>query len=193
MQEQHDFGQIAALNFRGVALWAIQVTALAPKAVTSAWGGSARTAFALFRRRAADVLYEKSADAALWFVAGDSRLAAVHDVANAINGDGGFGDIGGDNHFAERIRRKCQVLIFRGQIAVQRNYRETLVCLRGANGADGSVDFAHAGHEHKDVARFAGVDDAFDSIGGLIGEGAFVAMALEPHFDGEHLSFGNQN
>ncbi len=101
MKEQNDFRQVAALNFRSVALGAVEVAAFGPKPVADAGRGAAGPAGALLGGGAADRFDQQGADAALGVVAGDARQAAVNHMDNAVDGDGGFGDVGGDDDFAQ--------------------------------------------------------------------------------------------
>ena len=88
MEQEDDFGEVAALDFGSIAIGPIQMAAFGPETITDAWSGSTGAAFALVGRSAADRFDEKSADASLGIVTGNTRLAAVHDVPDAINGDG---------------------------------------------------------------------------------------------------------
>ena len=93
----------------------------------------------------------------------------------------------------QRIGRESQVLFFCRQITVQRNQREALVSVHGAKRIDRGVDFAHAGHEHEDVAGRVGVDDTFYHIRRLLSDGSLVVMIEVANFDGITLAFGNED
>jgi hypothetical protein len=68
--------------------------------MTGAGSGAAGTALALVRAGPADGFQQQGTDAAFGIVAGDAGDAAVDDVADAIDGDAGLGDVGGDDDFA---------------------------------------------------------------------------------------------
>ena len=157
MEQEDDFGQIAALNFGRVALGAVQVAAFGPEAVADARGGASGAARALVGGGAADRFEQQGADAAFGIVTGDARQAAVNDMDNAVNRDGGFGDVGGDDQFAQAVGGEGQVLLLRRQFAVEGNHGQRLAQPGGAAGGQGGVDFRHAGHEHQDVAGLPGL------------------------------------
>src|SRR5688500_4112665 len=123
MQKQNNFSQIAALNFRRVALGTIELAALGPESMASSWRSSPGATFALVGGSAADFFEKQSSDAALGIVTSVARLPVVHDATNDINRHRGISDIRGNNNFAERIWCEGEVLFFRLQFAVQRNQR----------------------------------------------------------------------
>ena len=53
-------------------------------------------------------------------IAGDARQAAVDHRRDAVDGDGTFGDVGGENHLALRRARYGAILLGWREIAVQR-------------------------------------------------------------------------
>ncbi len=193
VEEENDLGEIAALDFGCVALGAVEVAALGPKAVASARGGAAGAAFALIGGGAADLFDQERADAAFGVVSGDAGLAAVHNVTDAVDGDGGFGDIGGDDDFSIRIGGKGEVLVLGLELAVERDEGDAFADVGGSNGGDGGIDLAHAGHEDEDIALGAGVDDSGDDISGLVRDWAFVMAAEVADFDRETLALGDQD
>lgn len=48
-----------------------------------------------------------------WIVAADAREAGIDDVTNARDGDGRFGDVGGDDDAAFAARREDALLAIR--------------------------------------------------------------------------------
>ena len=70
-------------------------------------------AFALFGGGAADFFNEQGADAAFGIVTRNARETGIDDVADAVDGNGSFGDVGGDDDFAKFVWREGPVLIFR--------------------------------------------------------------------------------
>ncbi len=119
VQQQDHLGQVAALNLGGVALGPVQLAALGPEPVAGPGRGAPGAAFALLGGGPADGLEEECADAALGVVARDPGQPAIDHVANAINGDRGLRDVGGDHHLAQRVRREREVLVLGRQVAVQ--------------------------------------------------------------------------
>ena len=190
MQEQYSFRQITALDFGRVPLGPVQLPALRPKPIARSWRSSSGPTLALFGRGTADFLDEQRAEAALGVVACHPGQTAVHDMLNAVDGHRRFSDIGGDDDFTQRIRLKRQVLSIRRQITMERNQREPLARPARANGADGRVDFRHAGHEDEEVARLARVDDALDDVGRLLRDWPFVFAVQVMDFDRKAPAFG---
>lgn len=101
MEEENDFGEVAALDFGGVAFFAAEVAAFGPEPVAGSGGGAAGAAFSLVGTGAADRFQLEGADAAFGIVASDAGDTAVDDVADAIDCDAGLGDVGGDDDFSE--------------------------------------------------------------------------------------------
>src|SRR5882724_873183 len=76
---------------------------------------------------------------------------------------------------------------------MERNQRQALGCVYGADRPDGGVDLPHAGHEHEDVSRLTGIDDVLYNIGRLVGSRPFVRNAEVSYLDRKTLAFGNKN
>lgn len=193
MEQEYHLSEITALDFRGVFFGTIQMAAFGPEPVTGAWRGAAGAAFALIGTSTADGLEEKCPDASVGVVTGDAGLAAVNDVADAVDGHGGFGDVGGDDDFAERVGLESAILVFGRKVAVERDEGEAFGGASCAQGVDGGVDFAHTRHEHEDVTRLAAIHDLFDGVGSLIGGGAFVDLVEVADFDRITLAFRDQD
>src|SRR3954466_15860156 len=128
------------------------MAALRPEPITGARRRSPGTPFALLGRSAADFLKEKRTNTALGVVAGDPRQAAVHHMLDAVDGHRGFGDIGRDDYFPERVGSKGAVLLFWGQFPMERNESKALVRARGPESVDRGIDFPHPGHKNQHVA-----------------------------------------
>ena len=94
-----------------------------PQPATLARRGAPRAARALVGGGVADRLNAQRADAERCVVAGDASQTAVHDKANAFNGDRGFGDVGGDNDLAAGRWLEDAVLLLGWQFAVERQQR----------------------------------------------------------------------
>ena len=114
-------------------------------------------------------------------------------MTNAIDGHRSLRHIGRHDDFAERIGLEGQVLFLRRQIAVERNRGETLLQTRGADGADGGLDFRHAGHEDQDVPRRLGLEDSLHGVGGLLRDGPFVPVVQVTDLDRKASTFGEQD
>ena len=114
-------------------------------------------------------------------------------MPNPVDGHGSLSLIGRDDHFAQRVRFKSQILIFGWQVSVERQHRHALVQSRGANAADGRIDLRHARHEHENMARLTRVDDPFHGVSRLLRHGAFVLVVEEANFDRETLAFGDEH
>lgn len=193
VEQEHDFGEIGALDLRRVAGRPIQMRALGPQAVAGSWSGSAGAAFALVGGRAADRLDEQCPEPAFGIVAGNAGEAGVNNVANAVNRHRGFCDVGGDDDFAKIAFLERAILIFGRKIAVKGNEVQAFRSADGSARGDGGIDFAHPGHEDKDVSFFAGVDDALDSVRSLIGRGLAIVEFEVAHFHRVALAFGDKN
>ena len=176
MEQQDNFGEVAALDFRSVAFVAALVADRGPQTVTSPGRGAAGAAFALIGAGAADGLQQEGADAAFGIIAGHAGGAAVHHVADAVDGDAGLGDVGGDDDLAQGVRRKGAVLFLRLEFAVKRDAGHALPGSQAPQRVEGAVDFAAPGHENEDVAGIIVVDDALDGFGGLRGDRTRVGL-----------------
>ena len=193
VQQQHDLGEIAALNLRRVALVAILVADHGPQAMTGARSGASGAAFALIRTGAADGLQQQRADAALHIVTSHAGDATVHDMSDAVDGDAGLRDVGGDDHFAQCIRRKGTVLIPRFQFAMQRDARHALPRSQATQRVQGAVDLATPRHEDEDVAGCLFVDDALDRLRCLRGDRALVRNGEVVDLHRIALPFGDED
>src|SRR5947207_5618082 len=109
MQQQHDLRQVAALNFRRVALRPVQLAALRPQPMARAGSGPPGPSLALLGRGAADLLDEQSPDSALRIESRHSSQAAVYHMPDAVNRHGSLRHVGRDYYFAEWIRGKRQI------------------------------------------------------------------------------------
>jgi hypothetical protein len=193
MQQQNHLRQIAPLNFRRVALGQVEVPAFRPKPVADARGRPPRPARPLLRRGPADRFDEQGANAAFRVITRHARLAAVNHMDDAVNGDGSFGHVGGDNHFAQAVGSEGQVLLLRRQFTMQGNERQRLAHARRAAGANRGVDFSHTGHENQNITRIARLDDLRHDIRRLLGLGPFVHHGKMPDFHRIGLALRNQN
>ena len=193
VQQQHDLREVAALNLRRVALVAIFVADDGPQAMTSARRGASGAAFALICTGAADGLQQQRADAALGIVTSHAGDAAVHDMADAVDGDAGLSDVGRDDHFAQRVRRKGAVLLLWFELAMQRDASHAFPRSQAAQGIERALDFATSRHEDEDVAGVFVVQDALDGLRGLHGDRALIRHREIADLDGKTLPFGDED
>ena len=106
----------------------------------------------------------------------------VDDVANTLNGDGGFGDIGGDDDFALGAGGDGRVLLAGGKRSVERAKVQRLrqagePFLRGRNRP---ANFVGAGHKDQHVAVEVFVQQVVERVAGpipgrLLGAGRLIA------------------
>ena len=193
VQQQHDFGEVAALDLRRIAFLAALVADGGPQAMTSARRGASCTAFALIRTGPADRLQQQRADAALRIVTGHPGDAAVNDMADAVDGDAGLRDVGGDDHFAQRVRSKRAVLFLRFQFAMQRDAGHALPRSQPAQGIQRAIDLAAPRHEDEDVAGRLVMEDALDGLRRLHRDRSLVGELQIAHFHGITLPLGNED
>ncbi len=77
----------------------------------------------------------------------------VDDAGDAVDGDRGLGDVGGQHDLAPRPRTQDQILLARGKIAVELDDREVALAGEGCEGLRGAPDLGRAGQEDQQVAR----------------------------------------
>ena len=193
MEEQDDLGEIAALNFRCVSLVAALLSNLGPEAMAGSACGSPGPAFSLVSAGLADGFELEGSNSALGIVSGNAGDSAVHDVADSVDRDAGFGNICGNDDFAQRVWGESAVLFLRFESAVKGDAGNLFLGSQAAKGIEGSVDFALTGHEDEDVSIVSVVDNAFDGGGSLSGDGALIGEREIVDLDGEALSFGKKN
>ena len=98
-------------------------------------------------------------------VAGDAGEAGIDDGGDAVDGEGAFGDVGGEDRFALGGGEDGAVLFLRGEVAVEGEGEEAEAPGCAFAGAHGGADFAGSGEEDEDVAiegrAFEGGGDLF--------------------------------
>ena len=120
-ESQHDLRQIEPPDFRSFLRLPVAVLRLGPQTQTMAGRGAARATRALIRRGAADFLNEQSVDPTIRIEPGDPRQPGVDHQAHAVDGQGGLGDVGSNNHLAfARVSGQGGVLFAWWQLAVER-------------------------------------------------------------------------
>jgi hypothetical protein len=167
---------------------------LGPEADGAAGGGAPGAAGALVGGGARDVLDQEGIDAAPGVEAGDAGEAGIDDEPDAVDGEGGFGDVGGDDDFLLVVAGDGGVLIVRGQFAVEREEDGALGGGGMAQGVEGALDFVGAGHEDERVGGIVALaGGAFVGLrGGVPGRVAVGVEGFGDVFDinGEGAAFG---
>ena len=101
-------------------------------------------------------------------VGGDAGEAGIDDDANAVDGEGAFGDVSCQDQFA-LVRRVDRAILFGGwKVAVERSDQEVVAAGRNLAGARGAANFGRAWEEYQNVAGF--FDHGCESVGNLIFE-----------------------
>lgn len=193
VEEQDYFGEIAALDLGCVAFLAAEVTAFGPQAVTGSSGCAARAPFALVSAGLADGFKLERADTAFGIVAGHAGHPAVNDVSNAIDGDAGLGDIGGDDDLAECVRGEGAILLPGLKGTVEGEIDNLFLSVDAAQGVESFVDLAASRHEDEDVAFLSAVDDLGHCFSGLQGEVTVIWSGEVFDIDRITLSFGDED
>ena len=85
-------------------------------------------------------------------MAGHARHAAIDHRADAFDGDGAFGHVGGEDNLAAAARPHGAVLFLGRLIAVQRQQQPAVACGQRRAGRLRAADFGRAGQEDQHVA-----------------------------------------
>ena len=193
VEQQDDFGQVGPLDFRRGALRTVEMVALRPQAAAGARPGAPGAALALVGRGSADAFKEQGMDAAFRIVAGDAGQSGINNMPDAVDRDGGLGDIRGDDDLADRLRGEGRVLVFGTQFTVQWKQRKRLTDSLCPDLRDGRLDLTHARHEDEDVPGLAREDQIGHDLGGDLRGRAFIGSRQKADLDGEHLPFGDDD
>ena len=184
-------GQVEALDFREFDRRTLDMVAFGPEAQTNSRRGAAGAAGALIGRGAADLFDHERVDAAVGIVAGHAGQSGIDHHGHAVDGEGRFGHIGGDDDLALRGAGHGLVLLGGGEFAMEGQDGAAGACAVGEF-ADGALDFIRTRHEDKDVA--VGAVEVFPH--GLNREvpGRFVAGFVAEVFDlnGKNPAFRNE-
>src|SRR5690606_22028802 len=133
----------------------------------------AATAGPLVRAGLADALDREALDLGAGRVAGDAGVPGVDDVANARDGQGGLGDVRGQDDAPAGVRGAHPVLLGGGETGVERDDLG-VAQLRLLQRLGGVADLLFAGEEDEDVAvalaaEFVhGLEDAVDLVALLL-------------------------
>ena len=160
LHAQDDFGEIGALDFRLRERRARLEILLRVEPDADAVLHAPRAAFALVGAALRDRLDRQALGARARVVTADAREAGINHIADAGNGQRGFGDVRGDDDLAAGGGREDALLIARTEPAEQRDD------LRFAGEAAfeqvaGLADVAFARHEDQHVAAVGFVKNAF--------------------------------
>ncbi len=146
-------GEIAVHNFRLALRGGARRLLFGDQMQADAGHQTPGAAGALRHRRLADALGQQARDAAARVELRGALQRAVHHQSDAFDGEAGFGDIGGEHHFAAAgwrgqdcaaLRRQRQRAIERRQINVVRHARLQL--------ALHSLNLRHAGQKQQQRA-----------------------------------------
>ncbi len=166
---------------------------LGPESDAGAWSSAAGAAGALVGGGAADLFDEQGVESAPRIETRDAGEAAVDHRADAVDGERGFGDVGGDDDFRAVVAGDGGVLVAGLQFAVEREEQVTAGFGKVPQGFEGALDLERAGHEHQNIAGIASAGLVGESLGGLVPDGTFIGVAVlfrEFDFDGERAAFG---
>ncbi len=163
---ENGFGDVDAFDFGEFLGGAMGVFFFGPEAEADSGGGASGASGALIGGGLADFFDEEGVDAAVGIEAGDAGEAGIDDEADAVDGEGGFGDVGGDDDFAAVGAVDGGVLGGGREFAVEREDGAVASVGGGLEGGDGAGDFVGAGHENEDVAFGVGGEEAVGFLGG---------------------------
>jgi hypothetical protein len=184
---EDDFGEVEALDFGKFLMRAMAVFFAGPEAHADAGSGASGAASALVGGGLADFFYQESVDAAIGVVTWNTSKATVDDAADAVDGKGGFGDVGGDDDFAFVVACHSGVLIVGRKFAVEGKEDEAPGFVGVTDGFDGLGNFEASGHEDENIAFCSGQDEVAERLGGLVPDGSFVYVTRRggiPDIDG---------
>ena len=170
---EDDFGEVESEDFGDFGRGAAAVGIFAPEAPAGTGGGASGASGALIGAGAGDGLDGERIDAAVGVPCGEAGEAGIDDRLDAVDGEGGFGDIGGDDDAAWASGADRSVLLGWGQFAVERENVEVAGPSFAAEGVDGFADFEGTRHEDEGVALAAGGDGVAADSGGVVPEFAF--------------------
>ena len=176
-QGQDHLGQVQALDLGEFLLRTMRVLLLRPEPPAQARRSAAGAPGALVGRGAADLLDQQGVDAAIRIVARNARQAAVDHTPDAVNGQRGLGDVGGDDDLALIVAGHGGVLVARRQFAVQREQDEAAGLVATPDGLDRLGNLEAARHEDQHVALAARADKVAERLRRLVPDRALVEVA----------------
>ena len=123
-QGQDDLGQVQTLDLGEFLLRTMRVLLLRPEPPAQPRRSAAGAPGALVGRGPADLLDQQGVDAPIRIIARNARQPAVNHTPDAVNGQRGLGDVGGDHDLALIVTCHGGILVARRQFAVQREQDE---------------------------------------------------------------------
>jgi hypothetical protein len=168
LEGENDLGQVEALDLRQLAGRALAVFLGRPETEAGAAGGAAGAAGALVGGGLADALDQQGVEPARGVVAGDTGQATIDDQPDAVDGEGCFGDVGGDNDLRAVVTGDGGVLIVRREFAVQREEQVVTGFRELTEGGEGLVDLVASRHEDKDIPARPGTAMAGEGLRGQV-------------------------
>ena len=166
---QDDGGEVGAQDFRLGVGGALRVVFFAVEADADAGGDAAATPGTLVGGGLRDGLYRQALRFGAQRVAADARGAGVDDRLDARHGERGFGDVGGKDDAARRLRAEHRLLVGEREAAEERQH-VGVAQLFAAQAVGGFADVAFARQEDEDVVapvlvEFGnGTDDGVRSV-----------------------------
>ncbi len=170
---EDDFCEVESEDLGDFGCGAAAVGILAPEAPAGTGGGASGASGALVRAGAGDGLDGEGIDAAVRVPCGEAGEAGIDDCLDAIDREGGFGDVGGDDDAAGAAGADGGVLLGWGEFAVEGKDIEVAGPSFAAEGVDGFADFVGTRHEDEGVALAAGIDGIAADTGRVVPEFAF--------------------
>ena len=185
-------GQGGALDFGGGVSLAASVVLLRVEADAGTGADAAAAAHALAGGGLADGLHAQGLDVALGGVAFDTGEAGVDDGADAGDGDGGLGDVGGQDDAAV-LRGTEGAGLFAGREARQQGQALGARQVAALQKGHALADVAFAGEEDQDVAALR--TKQVDGVGHAAGQVVVLRVFLgEPEgLDGEESTGDGDN
>ena len=147
---QDDGSEVGAQDFRLGVGGALRVVFFAVEADADAGGDAATASGALVGGGLRDGLYRQALGFGAQRVAADARGASVDDGFDARHGERGFGDVGGKDDAARRLRAEHRLLVGKREAAEERQH-VGVAQLFAAQAVGGFADVALAGEEDEDV------------------------------------------
>ena len=147
---QDDGGEVGAQDFRLGVGGALRVVFFAVEADADAGGDAATASGALVGGGLRDGLYRQALRFRAQRVAADARGAGINHRLDARHGERGFGDVGGKDDAARRLRAEHRLLVGEREAAKERQY-VGVAQLFAAQAVGGFADVALAGEEDEDV------------------------------------------
>ena len=190
LHAQDDLGEVRTLNLRHGEAVALFKIFLRIQTDADAVLHTACTAGTLVGAALGDSLDGQALGARAWIVTADASEAGVHHVTYAWNGDGGFGDVCGDDDAALTARLEDALLLGGGHAAKQCEHFEarTETAIKKIARL---ADVALRGHEDEHVAVVGFDEGVFHGGDGTVDEPKIVFAAFKrrvANIHGKHAS-----